>query len=62
VVALRALDPQLAEDQARVMAHAAFGLLNSTPHSIRPTARSATPEVSREVLRSMTIAALSGRT
>lgn len=62
MVALRALDPQLAEDQARVMAHAAFGLLNSTPHSIRPTARSATPEVSREVLRSMTIAALSGRT
>ena len=62
VVALRALDPQLAGDQARVMAHAAFGLLNSTPHSIRPTARSATPEVSREVLRSRTIAALSGRT
>jgi hypothetical protein len=44
------------------MAHAAFGLLNSTPHSMKPTARSAAPEVSREVLRSMTIAALSGRT
>jgi len=62
VDALRALDPRLAEDQARVMAHAAFGLLNSTPHSMKLTARSAAPEVSREVLRSMTIAALSGRT
>jgi AcrR family transcriptional regulator len=62
VGALRALDPRLAEDQARVMAHAAFGLLNSTPHSMKPTARSAAPEMSREVLRSMTIAALSGRT
>jgi hypothetical protein len=29
---------------------------------MKPTARSAAPEVSREVLRSMTIAALSGRT
>ena len=62
VGALRALDPRLAEDQARVMAHAAFGLLNSTPHSMKPMARSAAPEGSREVLRSMTIAALSGRT
>lgn len=55
VAVLRALDPGLAEDQARVMAHAAFGLLNSTPHSIKP----ASPAGSREVLRSMTSAALS---
>jgi AcrR family transcriptional regulator len=59
VVALRALDPQLGEDQARVMAHAAFGLLNSTPHSIQPTTRSSSPEGSRDVLRAMTVAALS---
>ena len=59
VVALRALDPQLVEDQARVMAHAAFGLLNSTPHSIQPTTRSSSPESSRDVLRAMTVAALS---
>jgi AcrR family transcriptional regulator len=58
VGALRELAPDLAEDQARVMAHAAFGLLNSTPHSIKPAARSASTEGSREVLRSMTRAAL----
>ena len=55
VGALRELDPRLDEDQARVMAHAAFGLLNSTPHSMKP----ASPEDSRDVLRAMTIAALS---
>jgi len=55
VGALRELDPRLGEDQARVMAHAAFGLLNSTPHSMKP----ASPEDSRDVLRAMTIAALS---
>ena len=58
VGALRELAPDLAEDQARVMAHAAFGLLNSTPHSIKPAARSASTEGSRQVLRSMTRAAL----
>ena len=30
---LRALHPGLSPDRARAMAHAAFGLLNSTPHS-----------------------------
>jgi len=55
VGALRELNPRLDEDQARVMAHAAFGLLNSTPHSMKP----ASPEESRDVLRAMTIAALS---
>jgi len=58
VGALRALDPALADEQARVMAHAAFGLLNSTPHSMKPAGRSAAPEGTRELLRSMTIAAL----
>lgn len=58
VGALRSLDPTLAEDQARVMAHAAFGLLNSTPHSMKPAHRAAAPEGTRELLRSMTLAAL----
>jgi AcrR family transcriptional regulator len=30
---LRALHPELAAREARAMAHAAFGLINSTPHS-----------------------------
>lgn len=30
---LRGLDPGLRSDQARAMVHAAFGLINSTPHS-----------------------------
>ena len=55
VTALRDRDPSLEEERARVMAHAAFGLLNSTPHSIRP----ATRDQSRAVLRAMTAAALS---
>lgn len=58
VGALRSLDPTLGEDQARVTAHAAFGLLNSTPHSMKPAHRSAAPEGTRELLRSMTLAAL----
>ena len=62
VGALRNLNPALAEPDARVMAHAAFGLLNSTPHSIRPAAaRPAELRRSRDVLRAMTVAALSGR-
>jgi len=32
---LRALDAQLTLDRARAMAHVAFGLINSTPHSGR---------------------------
>ena len=52
---LREVNPDLAEDRARVMAHAAFGLLNSTPHSLRPAAS----EESRTVLRAMTLAAVS---
>lgn len=51
---LREVSPELSEDRARVMAHAAFGLLNSTPHSVRPAGY----DESREVLRTMTFAAL----
>jgi AcrR family transcriptional regulator len=51
---LRHVDGELAEDEARLMAHAAFGLLNSTPHSAKPTG----PLRSREILRAMVKAAL----
>lgn len=51
------------EADARLMAHAVFGLLNSTPHSVRPgtakTAGQGTVPGSRAILREMTIAALS---
>jgi AcrR family transcriptional regulator len=55
---LRRLDGELAEDDARLMAHAGFGLLNSTPHAIRQTAP---PRSARAVLRAMTVAALTSR-
>lgn len=54
VSVLRSLNPGLAESDARVMAHAAFGLLNSTQHSTK-AAEQGQP---REVLRAMTAAAL----
>lgn len=59
---LRELNPELAEADARLIAHAVFGLLNSTPHSMKSpdnskgkTARAAR---SRIVMREMTLAAL----
>ena len=60
VEVLRELDPALDESDARLMAHAVFGLLNSTPHSMKPlAAKTADQGRSREVLRAMTVAALS---
>ncbi|OBA77208.1 TetR family transcriptional regulator [Mycobacterium sp. 1554424.7] len=60
---LRELDPKLAEADARLMAHAVFGLLNSTPHSMKSPddarARPARATRSRAVMRAMTVAALS---
>jgi AcrR family transcriptional regulator len=48
------------EADARVMAHAAFGLLNSTPYSLKALGtKDADASRSREVLRAMTVAALS---
>lgn len=57
VEVLARLDPHLAEDDARVMAHAVFGLLNSTAHSIKTPGERSTDR-SRDVLRAMTRAAL----
>jgi AcrR family transcriptional regulator len=60
---LRELNPELAEADARLMAHAAFGLLNSTPHSMKSALKStdakpARAPRSRAVMRAMTVAAL----
>lgn len=59
---LRELNPELAEADARLAAHAVFGLLNSTPHSMKSSDASRTRSVraarSRTVMRAMTVAAL----
>jgi AcrR family transcriptional regulator len=55
---LTQLDATLSEANARLMAHAAFGLLNSTPHSMKPGVAKTTEADSRAVLRAMTVAAL----
>ncbi|MGA8330402.1 MAG: TetR/AcrR family transcriptional regulator [Mycobacterium sp.] len=57
---LRELDPDLVETDARLMAHAVFGLLNSTPHSLKPADGKAAR--SRAVMRAMTVAALTAGT
>lgn len=57
VAVLSELHPRLHDDEVRVMAHAGFGLLNSTPHSMK-TAAARSSHRSREVLRAMTAAAL----
>ncbi|OBI16430.1 TetR/AcrR family transcriptional regulator [Mycobacterium sp. E2497] len=59
---LRELNPDLAEADARLTAHAVFGLLNSTPYSLKsPDASRGKPARaarSRAVMRAMTVAAL----
>ncbi|WP_028478562.1 TetR/AcrR family transcriptional regulator [Nocardia sp. CNY236] len=57
VTVLRELHPELPEQTARVQAHAAFGLINSTPHSVS----TATAVRARPVLRRMVLAALNDR-
>ena len=58
---LRELNPDRAEVDARLMAHAVFGLLNSTPHSMKSAdTKPARATRSRAVMRAMTIAALTG--
>jgi AcrR family transcriptional regulator len=58
VVVLRKLNPELAEADARLTAHAVFGLLNSTPHSLKSPEKPARAVRSRAVMRAMTVAAL----
>ena len=54
VQVLQQTDPKLTESDARIKAHATFGLINSTPHSANPTS----PAQTRTILRQMAIAAL----
>jgi AcrR family transcriptional regulator len=61
VKVLRELNTALDESDARVMAHAAFGLLNSTPYSTKPAGGRPAGSRSRSVLRAMTLAALTSR-
>jgi AcrR family transcriptional regulator len=58
VKVLRDLYPVRDEADARLMAHAAFGLMNSTPYSTKPAGEKPAGSRSRSVLRAMTIAAL----
>jgi AcrR family transcriptional regulator len=53
-------DPGVDESAARLMAHAVFGLLNSTPYSTKPAGGKPAGGTtrSRAVLRAMTVAAL----
>ncbi len=61
VSVLSELDSGLAEADARLMAHAVFGLLNSTPHSMKATdAKPVRAVRSRAVMRAMTVGALQG--
>ncbi|ATA29013.1 TetR family transcriptional regulator [Mycobacterium lepraemurium] len=59
---LRELNPELAEADARLTAHAVFGLLNSTPHSMKSQdsrrGKAARAARSRTIMRAMTVAAL----
>lgn len=60
VSVLREWEPGLAEADARLMAHAVFGLLNSTPHSMKRDDNGAARATrSRAAMRAMTVAALS---
>jgi AcrR family transcriptional regulator len=56
VAALRRLQAELSVESARVAAHAAFGLLNSTPHSVE--GRGADAPRTAALLRQMALAAL----
>lgn len=58
VAVLRELNPVLAEAEARLTAHAVFGLLNSTQHSIKSPDKPGRAVRSRDVMRAMTVAAL----
>ena len=52
---LLARDPGLAREAARICAHGVFGLLNSTPYSLRANS----PAAERDVLQRMALSALS---
>ena len=55
---LARLQPDRAESDLRVRAHACFGLINSTPHSMRGARQTASDRAVRPILESMALAAL----
>ena len=56
---LARLHPERTESDLRVRAHACFGLINSTPHSMRGAGGPPADTTMRAILESMAVAALS---
>jgi AcrR family transcriptional regulator len=55
---LAALHPDRSDDDLRVRAHACFGLINSTPHSVRALRDRPSHDAVRGILESMALRAL----
>jgi len=55
---LAQLHPERAESDLRIRAHACFGLMNSTPHSLRAARITPSDRIARPILESMALAAL----
>nr|WP_311379545.1 TetR/AcrR family transcriptional regulator [Arthrobacter sp. ISL-48] len=58
VEVLAALHPAMDAADLRMRAHATFGLINSTPHSVRSHGRKMASKTARPLLESMALAAL----
>jgi AcrR family transcriptional regulator len=58
VEVLAGLHPATDAAELRMRAHATFGLINSTPHSVRSHGRKMAPRTARPLLESMALAAL----
>lgn len=58
VQVLARLHPGTDASELRMRAHATFGLINSTPHSVRSHGRKMAPGTARPLLESMALAAL----
>lgn len=58
VAVLAEAQPHHAENELRLRAHAAFGLINSTPHSVRALRDLPDEDAVREILASMALAGL----
>ena len=56
--ALRGLHPTRSTDELRIRVHAAFGLINSTPHTVRTARGTTDTEGLHGILRDMALAAL----
>jgi AcrR family transcriptional regulator len=56
--AVAALRPQVRHDELQILVHAAFGLINSTPHSVRSKGAPVDRETAQRVLEGMALAAL----